>query len=114
MWEVGDVALPSWVASAEDFVRLHRAALESEWVSMHLNQWIDLVFGYKQRGEAAEKAYNVFHPSTYEDEVDLASITGTCFGVLGRLVGHMCCCSLRLPLSQPVNCRFMVYNVFSV
>lgn len=76
---VGDVALPSWVASAEDFVRLHRAALESEWVSMHLNQWIDLVFGHKQRGEAAEKAFNVFHPITYEGGVDLESLTGTCF-----------------------------------
>ena len=83
---VGDVTLPSWVASAEDFVRLHRAALESEWVSMHLNQWIDLVFGHKQRGEAAVKAFNVFHPITYEGGVDLEALTGTCLGT-GRKGG---------------------------
>ena len=76
---VGDVALPSWADSAEDFVRLHRAALESEWVSMHLNQWIDLIFGHKQRGEAAEKAFNVFHPITYEGGVDLEAMTGKRF-----------------------------------
>ncbi|KAL4710155.1 hypothetical protein ACJJTC_006452 [Scirpophaga incertulas] len=50
--EGGDVALPPWAASPEDFVRLHRMALESEFVSCQLHQWIDLIFGYKQRGGA--------------------------------------------------------------
>ena len=40
--------LPPWAKDACDFVRQHRLALESEFVSANLHHWIDLVFGYKQ------------------------------------------------------------------
>lgn len=40
------------------FVKKMREALESDFVSAHLHEWIDLIFGYKQRGIEAEKAYN--------------------------------------------------------
>lgn len=46
----GDVLLPTWASSPEEFVRVNRMALESEFVSCQLHQWIDLIFGYKQRG----------------------------------------------------------------
>ena len=59
--------------SAEHFVRTQREALESEHVSRNLHKWIDLIFGFKQRGEEAIKADNVFYYLTYEDEVRLDS-----------------------------------------
>eukprot|EP00064_Thunnus_orientalis_P000008 superscaffoldBa00000001_g8 len=71
---VHDVDLPAWAKKPEDFVRINRMALESEFVSCQLHQWIDLIFGYKQRGPEAVRALNVFHYLTYEGSVNLDSI----------------------------------------
>uniref|UniRef100_A0AAX7UN54 Neurobeachin-like protein 2 n=1 Tax=Astatotilapia calliptera TaxID=8154 RepID=A0AAX7UN54_ASTCA len=71
---VTDVVLPRWATSREDFIRKHKKALESEYVSNHLHEWIDLIFGYKQRGEEAVNALNVFYYCTYEGAVDLDAI----------------------------------------
>ncbi|KAA8594124.1 hypothetical protein FQN60_004958, partial [Etheostoma spectabile] len=72
---VCDVDLPAWAKKPEDLVRINRMALESEFVSCQLHQWIDLIFGYKQRGPEAVRALNVFHYLTYEGSVKLDSIT---------------------------------------
>nr|XP_015197369.1 PREDICTED: neurobeachin isoform X12 [Lepisosteus oculatus] len=72
---VSNVDLPPWAKKPEDFVRINRMALESEFVSCQLHQWIDLIFGYKQRGPEAVRALNVFHYLTYEGSVNLDSIT---------------------------------------
>ncbi|XP_031629560.1 neurobeachin isoform X7 [Contarinia nasturtii] len=72
---VNDVELPPWSKSPEEFVRINRMALESEFVSCQLHQWIDLIFGYKQRGPEAVRATNVFYYLTYEGSVELDSIT---------------------------------------
>lgn len=56
--KVNHVKLPPWAESPEEFVSKLREALESEYVSRYLHLWIDLIFGYKQRGEEAVKADN--------------------------------------------------------
>ena len=71
---VDHVALPPWASSPKDFVAKMRAGLESDYVSSNLHHWIDLIFGYKQRGEFAEKSHNVFHNLCYPGSVDLNSI----------------------------------------
>uniref|UniRef100_A0A670IL09 Neutral sphingomyelinase activation associated factor n=1 Tax=Podarcis muralis TaxID=64176 RepID=A0A670IL09_PODMU len=71
---VDNVELPPWASDAEDFLQKSQDALESQYVSEHLHEWIDLVFGYKQKGNEAIAAQNVFHPLTYEGGVDLNSI----------------------------------------
>lgn len=61
---VNHVNLPPWARNDPRlFVLIHRQALESDQVSQTLCQWIDLVFGLKQKGKAAVQAINVFHPA---------------------------------------------------
>ncbi|CAI5448055.1 unnamed protein product [Caenorhabditis angaria] len=72
---VNDVVLPNWaLGDAREFVRCHRQALESDYVSSHLHEWIDLIFGWKQNGEEAVKANNLFHHLFYEGSVDFERI----------------------------------------
>lgn len=73
---VNHILLPPWAKSYHHFVRMHRAALESEYVSRNLHHWIDLIFGYKQQGPEAEAALNVFYYTSYEGAVDFdAAVT---------------------------------------
>ncbi|MEE6475211.1 hypothetical protein FKM82_010657 [Ascaphus truei] len=63
---VNHVNLPPWARNDPRlFILIHRQALESDHVSQTICHWIDLVFGYKQKGRAAVQAINVFHPATY-------------------------------------------------
>ncbi|XP_072302006.1 neurobeachin a isoform X20 [Eucyclogobius newberryi] len=71
---VCDVELPVWAKKPEDFVRINRMALESEFVSCQLHQWIDLIFGYKQRGPEAVRGLNVFDFMSYEGAVSLDNL----------------------------------------
>ncbi|KAG3098057.1 WD repeat- and FYVE domain-containing protein 4 [Phytophthora cactorum] len=74
--DVWHVILPPWAhGDPREFVRLNRRALESKYVSEHLHEWIDLVFGAKQTGQAAVNAQNVFMHFTYEGTVDIEQIT---------------------------------------
>lgn len=67
--------MPTMFSQLLPNLEFHLQALESEFVSCQLHQWIDLIFGYKQRGPEAVRALNVFHYLTYEGSVNLDSIT---------------------------------------
>lgn len=43
-----------------------RVAFESDFVSSHLHEWIDLIFGYKQSGTQAITSDNVYYYLTYQ------------------------------------------------
>ncbi|OAQ67406.1 Beige/BEACH domain-containingprotein [Purpureocillium lilacinum] len=74
--KVDNVVLPPWAkGDPKIFIAKHREALESPYVSENLHHWIDLVFGYKQRGEEAVENLNVFHHLSYAGASDLDRIT---------------------------------------
>ena len=67
---LNDIETPPWGKTPMEFIYMHRKALESNYVSEHLKDWIDLVWGYKQKGEEAKKANNLFDPKLYENVWD--------------------------------------------
>jgi lysosomal-trafficking regulator len=63
---IDNVILPKWCkGDPRLFVNVMRQALESRYVTTNLNNWIDLIFGYKQSGKAAIDSINCFHPAVY-------------------------------------------------
>jgi hypothetical protein len=98
---VNDVQLPPWANnSPEKFIEIMRSALESEYVSENLHKWIDLIFGYKQRGQAAIENNNVFYYLTYEGAVDLNEITDpTVRHAMELQIEHFGQCPTQLLLS---------------
>ncbi|EAX95876.1 Beige/BEACH domain containing protein [Trichomonas vaginalis G3] len=113
--ENGDVKLPKWAKSPAQFIAIHRAALESPYVTSHLGQWIDLIFGYKQQGQAAIDANNTFHAYCYSSSVtpeiirnrpdDLQTIQFTAgnVGIIPRQLftsPHPC---IDVKLRRPIN-----------
>lgn len=75
--QLGPVKLPRWAKNSHDFIHQHREALESDYVSMNLHHWIDLIFGYKQRpphmggSQASVDSVNIYFHLTYAGAVDL-------------------------------------------
>ena len=77
--KVNDVILPLWASNSPRlFSKMNKKALESQYVSQQIHNWIDLIFGYKQKGSEAEKSYNVlrevcssFNPKNYNDNEEI-------------------------------------------
>ena len=66
---VEDVAMPSWcLDNPYYFVENYRSLLESGY--LNINSWVDLVFGYYQRGKAAQTIGNIFMPFTYDGVIN--------------------------------------------
>ena len=57
-----------------EFTILLRNALESDFISYNIQSWIDLIFGYKNKGKEAELANNVFTETSYQEDVDLKKV----------------------------------------
>jgi len=57
------VILPPWATTPFDFIYKQRKALESEYVSSHLHEWINLIWGINITGEWAQKHFNVYSSS---------------------------------------------------
>ena len=75
--KVNDVVCPDF-SSKNPYKTSYRLSvcLESEIVSKNINEWIDLVFGYKQLGDAAKESNNVFMYTTYLNNVNVDDING--------------------------------------
>lgn len=72
---VSDVELPKWAkGDPKIFIAKNREALESPYVSEHLHEWLDLIFGVKQSGPLAVESINVFNHLSYHGAIDLDSI----------------------------------------
>ena len=53
------------------FIEVMKNILENNKVSLNLQNWIDLIFGYKSRGKEAELAKNIFSQYSYQENVNL-------------------------------------------
>ena len=54
-----------------DFISTMKTVLESDKISKTIQNWIDLIFGYKARGKEAESARNLFTQASYQESVNI-------------------------------------------
>ena len=71
--EVNDVKTPCH-NNPYDFIMTMRSVLENNIISYTIQNWIDLIFGYKARGKDAEIAKNIFKEASYQENIDINKI----------------------------------------
>lgn len=69
-------------------------------MSSHLHEWIDLIFGCKQRGEEAINALNVFYYCTYEGKKEKSLSSSQCSS---RVFATQQLCLFLLPSAGAVD-----------
>ena len=63
---INEYKFPNWSKNdPRKFSLILRKLLESEKISQTINLWIDLIFGYKQKGQNALKALNTYRQACY-------------------------------------------------
>ncbi|KAF8817856.1 Beige/BEACH domain-containing protein, partial [Cardiosporidium cionae] len=115
---LNDVELPPWAkGSAEFFLNTMRQALETDFVSRYLPDWIDLIFGFKQQGEEALDAHNLFHPLTYVDSSIAVSSQSCPIGIskplnetVKRLISTMSDSALTAQLQEFGQTPIQLFN----
>lgn len=71
---INNVELPLWCNNLSYYFTSElRKTLETN--ELKINKWIDLIFGYLQRGEKAEEHHNLFMAQSYENMVKIENIT---------------------------------------
>ena len=71
--EVNDVKTPC-NDNPYDFIMTMKNVLESNKLSKTIQNWVDLIFGYKARGKEAENAKNIFTEASYQESIDLTKV----------------------------------------
>lgn len=47
-----------------------RIALESNYISQHLSEWIDLIWGYRRRGDLVLEKFNGFQNTVFDFNIN--------------------------------------------
>ena len=71
--EVNNVSTPC-DNNPYDFIMTMKNVLENNKISYTIQNWIDLVFGYKAKGKDAELAKNVYKEAAYQENIDINTI----------------------------------------
>ena len=72
--DINDVELPPWAMNLSyNFVLQLRKILEND--KLQINNWIDLIFGFKQKGEKAVEVHNLFNGNSYQGNVKIDFFT---------------------------------------
>ena len=71
--KVNNVATPCQ-NNPYEFILTMKQALENDYISYSIQNWIDLIFGIKSKGKEAEMAYNLFTEASYQEDVNINSI----------------------------------------